>query len=203
MRTLDQAAASFEDEFDDAQNVMREVRDLVAYDNAIKKLNTLIQVLHKSLVPCLVATPLVYCEGNKLSLSSHSDFRKEKRKLLDNLLSQMNDKNKDPTPIADRFSMILKDVLKVRIPAMPELYMNDASHIREKSKIVSKTLIQRVDSAKNMDFIGRIREIASIMLLWFTYRPVGRPHIYVSDTQWTLVAEEDLRRSYRSQIVSN
>lgn len=34
---------------------------------------------------------------------------------------------RDSTPIADKFSVTLKDVLRVRIPAMPEMYMNDAS----------------------------------------------------------------------------
>jgi len=185
----------------DRDEVAREVQDIVTFDNAVRKLETLVQVLMKSLVPCLVATPLVYCGNDKILMTNHAEFRQQKKEQLQALASSLRKTSTDPGPVADQFCAILKDVISVRYPAMPEFYINDKSLKREKVKKVATGLCERLDKAISLEFISRIREIASVMLCWFAYKPVGRPYVYVSDKEWSLVSEVDQRKTYRSQIV--
>jgi len=183
------------------ENVIEgELKELKSDAAAATKFLVLVQELHKSLIPCLVATPFVYL-GNSWMLYNHADFKMQKRKALEKILNEHNSGSQDFFKMLDEFELILIDVLKVRFPAMPELYENDEEYFRISAKQASEDLIDRTKTGKILTFRSRVRELGNILVQWFTYCPVGRPLVYVSDVSWELVSENSLRATYRKVIL--
>eukprot|EP00026_Physarum_polycephalum_P015436 Phypoly_transcript_16117.p1 GENE.Phypoly_transcript_16117~~Phypoly_transcript_16117.p1 ORF type:complete len:235 (+),score=18.88 Phypoly_transcript_16117:75-779(+) len=173
------------------------------YEEFGAKLHNLMQVLHNSLVPHLVATPLVYLGGDKWKLQSHSNFRAQKRKQLEHMIDVVKTKREvDYAKLLDEFESIMVEVFKVRLPAMIEYYANDTSYQRIPVLKVTEELCSKIEAAKHLALTERVSELANILTQWFTYCPVGRPHVYLSDDHWTLISERELRKYYRQQIAS-
>jgi len=162
----------------------------------------LLQVMHNSLVPQLVATPLVYI-GTSWKLQSHSKFRARKRKELEAMIDLVKTKKDvDYSKIIQDFQNILLEVFQVRLPAMPDYYANDNSFVRLPVQKVSSELCNKIHAARKLEFKDNVNALATILIQWYTYCPVGRPHVYLSDDHWTMVSERELRKYYRQQIAS-
>jgi len=188
---------------DNSEQEVKVLPELNTDKDAERKLLTLVRVLFKSLIPCLVATPLVYLNDQAWLLSSHSVFRSTKRTKLERLMKSLNSVSKDSLRILADFEQILLEVLSIRIPAMLEFYEQDQDRRRVAVKVVCHELCTRVKDGKSLAFRARVRNLGNVLLRWFTYQPVGRPHLYLSDADWELIPEKNLRASYRHEIAND
>jgi len=169
---------------------------------AYGKLYNLIQVVHSSLLTQYVATPLVFLSPSSWRLQSHSEFRARKRKQLEAIMDSITtNKGADISKLMDELDSVLVDIFRVKLPAMPEFYENDESFSRVSCEQVCTELCLKLHAARSLDFQSRARVQAAVVLQWFTYCPVGRPYVFLSDDLWVLVSEKEQRKFYRQQIV--
>lgn len=62
--------------------------------------------------------------------------------------------------VLDNYTAILCDVLKVRIPAMPDFYVNDFQHARENVNKATGDIILSIDQSASIEFKERVLEVA-------------------------------------------
>jgi len=177
-----------------------ELKEFKSDAAAAAKFLVIIQELIKSLVPCLMGTPFVYF-GDSWLLHNHADFRMHKRKALEKILNELNGGSQDFFRLLDEFEAVLIEVLVVRYPAMPDVYESDDEYLLISSKQAFDDLVDRTKTGKILTFRSRVRELGNILVQYFTYCPVGRPYVYVSDLSWTLASDKELRSSYRKAIL--
>eukprot|EP01112_Ceratiomyxa_fruticulosa_P009153 TRINITY_DN2387_c0_g1_i3.p1 TRINITY_DN2387_c0_g1~~TRINITY_DN2387_c0_g1_i3.p1 ORF type:complete len:432 (+),score=80.93 TRINITY_DN2387_c0_g1_i3:751-2046(+) len=161
---------------------------LKTISDATSKLLVLINVIRSSLIPCLVATPLVYLTETAFLMGNHADFRKKLRERLDSLENKVKGglsiDGVGETVVT--VGNIVVEILGVKIPAMLDVYEDDYVQIKKKNwsderkmlrdelaPILSK--LSRQYSVENI--CSTVNGITYILLKYFTYKPLGRPHL--------------------------
>jgi len=171
----------------------------------VRRFLVIVEVLNQSLKTCLMATPLVYTGNNKWKMESHAKFRAEQRERL--IFVELKLRTGDPDiPLFDLYEELLSifcEITKVRIPAMPDFYINEDSHDRIPVVQASKIMCDRIATIRqaSTEFKDKLTGTARAVVDWFTFCPVGRPQVYQSDNDWTLLNEKTLRRHYREQLL--
>jgi hypothetical protein len=109
---------------------------------------------------------------------------------------------------------MLVALLNIKIPAMSEVYEDDSSnftrknwaserqHMREEVKTELQKLDAQAKTKNNANTICLVvQNLLKIFMEFLTFKPVGRPHVYISDTQWELVKESKLRFKFRKELL--
>jgi len=174
----------------------------------INRFIVLVETVHQSLVPCLIATPLVYKSENEWTFANHAEFRAEKRKQLKDIeavlkLRGVGIEESELVSLIDKFGEILMEIFKVRIPAMPNYYLTDNFYDTVGASEIAEELSKAITDSKIFDAKTRLQGMTKILLRWFLLCPVGRPLVYANDTEWSTVSEKDLRAEYRSKLIGN
>jgi len=190
----------------EVEKAMRKVPAITSPEALIARFTTLLEVVHESLLPCLIATPFVYLSETDWTLSSHAEFRAAKRKQLKEIDGALVDKgvnieNSELLSLIDAFEGVLRDVFRVRLPAMPNYYITENFYDTIGASEVAEELIKTMADAKIFDAKTRLQGITKVLVRWFLLCPVGRPQIYVSDEGWTTSNEKDLREAYRRKLL--
>jgi len=80
--------------------------------------------------------------------------------------------------------------------------VNDFQHTRENVNKATGDIISALEqSASGTEFKERVLEVAGALLKFLTYTPVGRPHIYATDSSWVMVSEKVWRMNLRHEII--
>jgi len=196
--------------YDEIENTLKQVKIIRDDKESRERFLTLVHVLYQSLVPCPVATPLVYLSDESWKLSDYAEFRSSKRKQLKTLEEALKgaidaasqyDTRERIAELVEEFETVLKEVLHVRIPAMPNLYITENYYDMISISEACNNLCGKLATVKKYEVKSRIHEMTKVMLEWFLLCPVGRPVIYASDTEWTTITESSLRASYRAELV--
>eukprot|EP01110_Echinostelium_bisporum_P011963 TRINITY_DN6101_c0_g1_i1.p1 TRINITY_DN6101_c0_g1~~TRINITY_DN6101_c0_g1_i1.p1 ORF type:complete len:226 (+),score=40.96 TRINITY_DN6101_c0_g1_i1:73-750(+) len=193
---------------DELNNLLEQTPPVPNPEAAANKLITCINVLYDSLLPCLVATPLVYMSDSEWKLHSHSDFRATKRKELKEMEGILSN-NLFTQPVAevlpkllDDFDRIFSEVLDVRVPAMPSMYLTENYYDLKPMPEIAAELKEKLAIGKKYGEVSsRVKQLVRVLLQWFLYCPVGRPQVYASDSEWTLVNERVLRKEFRGRLL--
>jgi len=192
--------------FEEIDNALLRVPDVPSFEKAAEKSLVLIDVLHRYLIPCLMATPLVYMSDEKWDFHNHAEFRAAQRKeledLRDTLSANLGGENlKTILPnILDRLESVFLEVLKVRLPAMPSIYLTENFYDTVPVKEAFGELTEKVQRNKRLDIRTRVYTLSQLLIQFLLYCPVGRPQIYVNDTEWKLESERTIRASLREAI---
>jgi len=173
----------------------------------ISRFITLVEVTRESLVPCLIATPYVYLSESDWTLSNHAEFRAKKRDQLSEILTLLKSNGVEVEgeklrSLIDNFEGILKDIFKVRIPLMPNLYVTENFYETVGASEIAEDLAKAMAELRIFDSKTRLQGLTKVLMKWFMLCPVGRPQIYVSDTEWTTSNERDLRTEYRTRLIN-
>jgi len=184
-------------------------------DEAIVKLKALIRVLHEYLVPSLVATPLVYLQDKDWTMKSHSEFRAARRKELNDLTPHVT-ANMPLDALREcmsEFIQCLVLVLHVKIPVVLEVFQDDSS-ILTRVKWAPERAAMRAELTAENEKLGAaktknsppaiclvVQNLVRIMMRFLTYKPIGRPHVFKTDSEWTLVSESKLRFQWRKELL--
>jgi len=196
--------------YEEIEDALNKVKLLADDKEAIEKFLSLVDVLHQSLIPCLIATPFVYLSDEKWKLHSHPEFRAAKRKQLKKLEEEINaaahappeyDTRERIKELVDEFESILIELFHVRIPAMPNMYITENYYDLIAVSEVCTSLCEKIESVKKYEVQSRLYHYTKVMLEWFFLCPVGRPVVYVSDEDWSTVSESSLRINYRAQLL--
>ncbi|EGC39778.1 hypothetical protein DICPUDRAFT_74736 [Dictyostelium purpureum] len=201
------------------------------------KVKVLYKVMHSYFTTCLVATPMVYLTPDSWKLSSHSDFRSEKRAQIDKLLLVLKSNYPIDYDVLRKlileFTDILVCALDIQIPLMLEVYEDDSTLTKRKNwsherKLLKETISKSIhqlkyyqassssappaslsnsfnnneNSATYQELLGSsVKMLQSIMLQFFKFKPIGRPHLYKNDHQYKLISESKKRYDYRTSIL--
>jgi len=180
---------------------LKKIPAITSPSGLVNRFLLLVDVVHQSLIPCLIATPYVYLSETDWSFHSHADFRAEKRKQLKELEEKIRSANTNELPeLIDKFEGILADIFRIRIPAMPNYYITENYYDTVGASEIAEELIKTMTEARVFDAKTRLQNITKVLMRWFLLCPVGRPQIYVSDTEWTTSNEKDLRAEYREKL---
>jgi len=190
------------------ENTQLRVTPINSPTELINRFITLVETVHQSLVPCLVATPFVYLSENDWALSSHADFRAEKRKQLKDIeavlkLRGVGIENSELLSLIEKFEGILMEIFKVRIPAMPSYYVTENFYDTVDASEVAVELSKIITDARIFDAKTRLQGLTKLLVRWFLLCPIGRPLVHVSDEGWTTTSEKDLRASYREKLIAS
>jgi len=188
--------------------VLRKLPAITSPAGIISRSISLVEVLHESLVPCLIATPYVYLSESEWTLSNHTEFRAAKRKQLNEILTVLKSEGvavseEKLKSLIDNFEGILRDVFKVRIPLMPNLYITENFYETVGASEVAEEFSHEMADLRIFDSKTRLQGLTKVLMKWFLLCPVGRPQIYVSDTEWTTSNEKDLRTEYRTRLINS
>lgn len=190
----------------EVEKALRKVPPITSPEGLVKRFLTLVEVVHDSLVPCLIATPFVYPSEAEWTLTSHSDFRAERRKQLKAISSTLQNKgpsigSEEILALIDTFEGILGDIFRVRIPAMPNYYITENFYDTVGASEIAEELIKTFTEAKVFDAKTRLQGLTKVLVRWFLLCPVGRPQVYVSDEGWTTANEKDIRHDFRKKLL--
>jgi len=190
----------------EVEKALRKVPAIKSPEALVERFTTLLEVVHESLVPCLIATPYVYLSETDWTLSNHAEFRAAKRKEIKDIgeaLRDRGDRVEDGQiiPLIDRFEDVLKDIFRVRLPAMPNYYITENFYDTIGVSEVAEELIKLMADARVFDAKTRLQGLTKVLVRWFLLCPVGRPQIYASDEGWTTSNEKDLRIQYRKRLL--
>jgi len=193
---------------EEVETVLQKVPAITTPGGRINRFIVLAEVVQQSLVPCLIATPFVYLSETDWSFASHADFRRERRKQLDEILAPLKSKvidmdNDELIPLINKFEDILKDIFRVRIPAMPSYYITENYYDTVGASEVAEELIKNITDAGIFDAKTRLQNLTKVLLRWFLLCPVGRPQVYANDDGWSTVSEKELRASYRDKLLDS
>jgi len=218
--------------FEEIDSYINRTPDVPTMEKAIQKTTLLVDVLRKYLIPCLMATPLVYLSDDSWEFHDHKVFRTARRKELDDLTESLKTNamsSNVPTAMVDKLHEIIGsdskgrsrtenietllpsiieglekvflEVLKVRLPAMPSLYLTDNFFDTVPVKEAYQEIIDKLEKNRKLDPRTRVYGLSQLFLQFLLLCPVGRPQIYVSDTEWKLISEKDYRASLREEIL--
>jgi len=193
--------------YEEIDNALNKVPDVPTLEKAVEKTVILVDVLHKYLVPCLMATPLVYLSDDSWEFHDHKVFRAARRKELDDLADSLkanlfseNLPTLLPTML-EGLEQVFREVLKVRLPAMPNIYLTENFFDTLPVKEAYDEIIAKLNKNKKTDARTRAFGLSQIFVQFLLLSPVGRPQLYVSDTEWKLISEKDLRAELRRKIL--
>jgi len=214
--------------YQEIEAAIQKVPDVPTHEAAVEKTVLLVEVLQKYLTPCLMATPLVYLSDDSWEFYDHKAFRAARRKeladiaesLKTNLLlgdaasssvvntikgafgtSQSTENLPTLLPsIVEGLENVFLEVLKVRLPAMPSLYLTENFFDTIPVKEAYEELITKLQKNRKMDIRTRVYGLGQIFVQFLLLCPIGRPQLYANDSEWKLVSEKDLRAELRSMI---
>jgi hypothetical protein len=104
-------------------------------------------------------------------------------------------------------------VLHVKIPAMLEVYPDDTSILHRVKWAPERATLrtelaaesEKLTNAKTRNSPNAIcvvvQTLVRIMMRFLTYKPVGRPHVFLNDAEWKLVSESKLRFQWRKELL--
>jgi len=218
--------------FEEIDSYLNKTPDVPTLEKAVERTTLLVDVLRNYLVPCLMATPLVYLSDDSWEFHDHKVFRAARRKELDDLNESLranaissdvpramvdklheiigsDSKGRQNTEniatllpsIIEGLEKVFLEVLKVRLPAMPSLYLTDNFFDTIPVKEAYEELINKLEKNRKLDARSRVYALSQIFLQFLLLCPVGRPQIYASDTEWKLVNEKEYRASLRQMIL--
>jgi len=193
--------------FEEIDNTLHKVPDVPTIEKAVERAVVLVDVLNKYLTPCLMATPLVYMSDESWDFHNHAEFRAAKRKeladLQDALKANLFSENMPvllPTML-DTLDSVFLDVLKVRLPAMPNIYLTENFYDSVPVKEAFGELVEKIGKNKKMDVRTRVYGLSQIFIQFLLLCPMGRPQVYINDTEWKLEGEKVIRASLRELIM--
>eukprot|EP00026_Physarum_polycephalum_P013594 Phypoly_transcript_14011.p1 GENE.Phypoly_transcript_14011~~Phypoly_transcript_14011.p1 ORF type:complete len:248 (+),score=43.30 Phypoly_transcript_14011:28-744(+) len=213
--------------YQEIETTLQRVPDVPSFEVAVEKTMLLVEVLRKYLTPCLMATPLVYLSDDSWEFYDHKAFRAARRKELVDIseslktISQSSDEasssvvntikvafgrqSTDNMPnllpsIVEGLENVFLEVLKVRLPAMPSIYLTENFFDTIPVKEAYQELITKLQKNRKMDIRTRVYGLGQIFVQFLLLCPIGRPQLYVNDTEWKLVSEKDLRADLRRMI---
>ncbi|KAM9976783.1 hypothetical protein ACTFIR_010629 [Dictyostelium discoideum] len=129
------------------------------------------------------------------------------------------------------FTDILICALDIQIPLLLEVYSDDSStskrvNYKNEKKLLKETITKSINQLKYFqpqqsslsssfgistsnnnnpvfqELLGNsVQMIQSVMLHFFKMKPIGRPHVYAKDGNWSLVSESKRRYEYRTSIL--
>lgn len=111
------------------------------------------------------------------------------------------------------FAQVFTLILHVKIPAMSEVYPDDSTILRRVKWATERAALRteleaeceklRNSKTKNSPSAVNlvVQNLVRIAMKFLTYKPVGRPHVFPSDAEWTLVSEAKLRFKWRKELL--
>jgi len=193
--------------YDEIEHAIHRVPDVPTIDKAVERTAVLVDVLHKYLIPCLVATPLVYMSDESWEFHNHAEFRSSRRKELQDLTAALKaNAVSENIPVLlptmlDTLEKVFLDVLKVRLPAMPNIYLTENFYDSIPVKEGYGELVEKIMKNKKMDVRTRVYGLSQILVQFLLLCPMGRPQVYINDTEWKLESERVIRAQLRELIL--
>jgi len=196
-----------EDEASPQAEIDEVIKKIPPITSVVSRFITLVEVVRESLVPCLIATPFVYLSPTDWTLSNHAEFRALKRNQLGEISTALKSNGVEVEgdnlkQHIDKFESILSEIFRVRIPLMPNLYITENFYETIGSSEIAEELIKEMVDLRIFESKTRLQGLTKVLMKWFMLCPVGRPQIYVSDTEWTTSNEKDLRTEYRTKLIN-
>jgi hypothetical protein len=215
--------------YEEVDLILQKVPDVPTIEKAVEKTSVLVDVLRRYLTPCLMATPLVYLSDESWEFHNHKAFRAARRNELNDISESLKtnlqlagditpemlatikqafgcDKPTENLPtllpsIVEGLENVFLEILKVRLPAMPSFYVTENFFDTVGVKEAAEELKTKIEKNRKMDIRTRVYGLSQIFLQFLLLCPIGRPQLYVSDDEWKLISEKDLRAELRQMIM--
>eukprot|EP01132_Coremiostelium_polycephalum_P004606 gene4606-5753_t len=196
-----------------------EIPDFKSIPDIQQKLKILLKIVHSHQTICPIATPMVYQNDNAWKMTNYSDLRATRRQEIEKMLSILKSNYPIDLDILRKciieFSDCLVQILHVKIPLMFEVFEDDSTLFSTKNwanerKLMRETIIKSHHKLKFVNSSSSssqeqlsycLRVLQSVLLKFFTFKPIGRPHVYKNDKEWKILNESKQRYEYRTSIL--